>query len=285
MPVIQYPDGEYAIDSTPIIHNLERRCAPARTIYPNDAVLNYLSLLIEDFADEWLTKCLFHYRFTYSADRRYGPQWVMDDTYPHASRDELDNLTEEFLARQTERMPLVGCIPEHRELLEQTYHEVLEILEPHVSLETFLFGTRPTLADFGLFGQLKTLATDPTPREIMREKAARTDMWVMRMDDLSGVDGEFSSFDDIAPAVGQLLNLVCEVYLPYLQANSLAFNAGEDTFSTTLRGHAYNQTTFKYQAKCLQVLRSEFAKLTETDQQNLASLVGREALRVLETSA
>ena len=82
-----------------------------------------------------------------------------------------------------------------------------------------------------------------------------------------------------------MLNLVCEVYLPYLQANSLAFNAGEDTFSTTLRGHAYNQTTFKYQAKCLQVLRSEFAKLTETDQQNLASLVGREALRVLETSA
>lgn len=274
MPVVQYPDGEYSIDSTPIIQHLESQCSPERSIYPNDEVLRFLAFLIEDFADEWLTKCVFHYRFTYPADRSYGPKWVMEDTHQHLSSGELDRLTQEFLARQTERMPIVGCIPEHGDLIEQTYHRVLEILESYVASEKFLFGTRPTIGDFGLFGQLKTLATDPTPREIMRDKAPRVDMWVMRMDDTSGVDGDFFALEHLDGSLQQLLNLISEIYLPYLEANSLAFNASEESFSTILRGNKYRQGTFKYQAKCLQVLRDRYKNLSIEAKDKVNDILG-----------
>ena len=275
MPVAQYPDGEYAIDSTPIIQRLETQCDAARSIYSNDAALNFLSLLIEDFADEWLTKCVFHYRFSYPADRRYGPRWVMDDTYPQISHAELDERTQEFLARQTERMPLVGCIPAHTELLERTYRDLLALLEPYVALEKFLFGSRPSLADFGLFGQLKTLATDPTPRDVMRNLAPRVDMWLMRLDDCSGVEGEHLALDQLDPVVSQLMGLIGEIYLPYLEANNAAFEAGKPNFSLTINGHHYTQATFKYQAKCLRILRDEYRKLTEAEREKVNAFLDR----------
>lgn len=274
MPVIQYTDGRYAIDSTPIIRQLESECDPVRSIYPRDAASKFLSLLIEDFADEWLTKCLFHYRFSNAADRIYGPRWVMDDTYPQAVTAELDARHDEFLARQTDRMPLVGCVPEHAQLFEQSYQRLLEILEPFVALERFLFGTRPTIADFGLYGQLKTLATDPSPRAVIRAIAPRVDTWIMRLDDTSGVDGEFVDFENIDPAVRQLTQLIVEIYLPYLDANSTALRSGAKTFSTNLNGHDYAQATFKYQAKCLQGLRDEYAALSAADKEKLEAYLG-----------
>jgi len=54
----------------------------------------------------------------------------------------------------------------------------------------YLFGSRPTLADFGLFGQLIILATDPTPASEMRRRAPDVLLWLLRLDDASGVEGE-----------------------------------------------------------------------------------------------
>ena len=185
MPVVQHGDGRFETDSTPIILALESTAEPARSIFTDNPVLNFLSFLIEDFADEWLTKCVFHYRFSYEADRDYGPKWVMDDAHPQATTAEIASLSSAFLQRQTERMPLVGSTPGNAPILEQSFRKLLDILEPFVSLEKFLFGTCPSLADFGLFGQLKTLGTDPTPHNIIRTMAPRLEHWTQRIDDLS----------------------------------------------------------------------------------------------------
>ena len=269
MPVVKHGDGRFETDSTPIILALESTADPARSIFTDNPVLNFLSFLIEDFADEWLTKCVFHYRFSYEADRDYGPKWVMDDAHPQATTSEIASLSSAFLQRQTERMPLVGCTPGNAPILEQSFQKLLEILEPFVGLEKFLFGTRPSLADFGLFGQLKTLATDPTPHNIIRTMAPRLEHWTQRIDDLSGVDGQFSTLQDLDEATRQLSEFAAGIYLPYLRANYNAYQEGKDSLELEILDQHYTQPVFKYQVKCFEKLRQYYNALSASSRETL----------------
>lgn len=273
MPVVRFPGGERRVDSTPIILALEERHPGARSVLPDDPVLAFYARLIEDMADEWLTKSLFHYRFSFAADAEFAAHWVMDDAWPGIYTAELDAKAADFLGRQTERMALVGVTPENAPVLERTLGRVLAALEPHVALDRFLFGSRPSLADFGLAAQLRTLCTDPTPAALIRRTAPRVEHWVRRMDDLSGVDGDWQTGIDPAPAMRALLALAGDSYLPFLQANAAARETGAQSFSVTLADGAYSQSPFAYQARCLGELRSALARLTPAQREKAASVL------------
>ncbi len=264
MPVVQYPDGEYRTDSTPVILDLEERHPAERSILPEDTGLAFLALLIEDFADEWLTKCLFHYRFALPVDQRTGAAWVIDDAFPGLGGAAHEARVEDFIARQVARRELLGATPENAPLFEACYGEVLDALEGFAATDRFLFGSRPSLADFGLYGQLHTLTTDPTPRAMAEGRAPRMVHWVRRLHDASGVEGAWQAREAaLHPAVKKLLALVGQTYLPYLAANRAAIQAGEPTFHVKLSGLEYRQPVFRYQAKCHDFLVRQFAGLPE----------------------
>ena len=63
VPVLQYPDGHFMNDSTPLAYDLEQQHPGTRSIIPESEGAAFLSDLIEDMADEWGTKCMFHYRW------------------------------------------------------------------------------------------------------------------------------------------------------------------------------------------------------------------------------
>ena len=274
VPILEYPDGTRRTDSTPLALDLETRHPGDRSIIHDDPALAFLSFLIEDMADEWITKCMFHYRFASAEGRAYGPHWVIDDSRPDLIEEaDFQKAAEVFLARQSGRMPMVGCTPENGPAIEATYARVLEIMESFVRRDFYLFGTRPALADFGLFGQLKTLATDPVSMAIMRTSAPHTEHWLRRMEDGSGVEGDWRGLADLSPAVVDLLRLVGEVYLPFLQANADAAEAGEERFSMDIRGNSYAQDVFRYQIKCLRWLQSDFAGLDAERQASIRLLL------------
>jgi glutathione S-transferase len=60
-------------------------------------------------------------------------------------------------------MVILGATAENKPLLEESYLRMLAAFEPHVGMTSYLFGSRPSLADFAWFGQLSEMATDPTP--------------------------------------------------------------------------------------------------------------------------
>ncbi len=263
IPILRFPeDGSYHVDSTPLALALEARHPDARSIVPDDPGHAFLSYLLEDMADEWGTKIMFHYRWQAEADQAFCSRWIAREFMGPADDETLAQAAETFRARQIGRMPLVGCTPENAPLIEETYARVLAAFEGHVGARAFLFGGRPALADFGWFGQLYQCAIDPTPKAIMRESAPRTYHWLQRLDDASGVAGEWLAPEAPLPAaIGALLELAGEVYLPFLLANARALDAGDDAFETELLGRPYRQGVFKYQAKCLASLRTGFAAL------------------------
>jgi hypothetical protein len=129
-------------------------------------------------------------------------------------------------------------------------------------MNSYLFGSRPSLADFAWFGQLSQMATDPTPMRIMREHAPFTDHWVRRLDDASGVDGAWQPRERALSAMAEsLLNIAGELYLPFLAANAEAFAKGLDRLEINVWGLPYALAPFKYQVKCLQQLREKFSAL------------------------
>ncbi len=264
IPILQFPDdGHYQVDSTPMAYELESRYPGARSILPDDAGHAFLSYLLEDMADEWGTKMMFHYRWDDKPDQDFCSQWIVRDSMGPADADTRNQRAKTIADRQIGRMAMVGSTPQNAPLIEETYLRVLDILEEHFGEYAFLFGDRPSLADFGWYGQLFQLMTDPTPSTIMRERAPGVMQWVMRMDDASGVEGNWIDPTQPLPhAIEQLLQLAGDVYLPFLEANAAAFKAGLETMEFEALGKPFSQGVFKYQVgHCLGALRDHLAGL------------------------
>jgi glutathione S-transferase len=261
IPVIQYPDGSWHNDSTPMIFELEK-LHRERSIVPDDPAIAFIALLLEDFADEWGTKAMFHFRWFRERDQKQMSEWLAFDRMRGRGRQAILDAAKMFRARQVGRMAIVGCTPQNAPIIEESAGRILALFEDHVTEENYLFGSRPSLADFGWYGQLSQLAVDPTPADLMRAEFPFTWRWIANLDDASGVEGAWLSM--LAPlpaAVKGLLRLAAEIYFPFLFANAQAVAKGEETFSVKLLGETYTQGAFKYQVKCLAELRAAYARL------------------------
>ncbi|MFO1163263.1 MAG: glutathione S-transferase N-terminal domain-containing protein [Reyranellaceae bacterium] len=255
IPILRFPDGRLMNDSTPLAYALEREHAE-RSVIPADPVLAYLSDLLEDFGDEWVTKMMFHYRWYYAADRAFAQTWIVSSRDPTMEEQKRRQAMQMFNDRQVGRMALVGCTEQNRPVIEDSYRFVLDTLDRHVRAMPYLLGSRPCLGDFGLYGQLQILSVDPTPAAEMRARAPDLFCWLMRLDDASGIEGQW--IDPAAPlpaTVEALLGHMAETYLPFLAANAKALQDGAPELEVDLLGRAFKQAPFRYQAKCYDALR------------------------------
>lgn len=270
IPVVAYPDGTWRNDSTPVLLDLEARYT-SRRLLPDAPAHRFFALLLEDMADEWGTKFMFHYRWWYARDRHDVSRWIAYDTLAGQGEGAVEAMAQAFGARQVGRMALVGCTEQNKPLIEETAEEVLRLLNAIALEGPYLFGTRPSIADFSWMGQLSQLASDPTPEQRMREIAPYAFRWLAQMDDAGGLEGgEWRPA--LQPATQALLRLCAEIYLPFLLANAEAAAQGAETFTVKLRGRPYAQGTFKYQVKCLKELRAAWTALGPDGQADAARL-------------
>jgi glutathione S-transferase len=275
IPVLQYPDGTFRGETTTLAYDLDARHA-GRSVIPGDKAVAFVCDLLEDLADEWAVKPLFLYRWWDAEDQAYVARWAGEEWSTSeaatGSREEID----EFRRRQISRMPILGATADNKPLLEESYRRILAAFEPHVATTSYLFGSRPSLADFAWFGQLSEMATDPTPMRIMRERAPFTDHWLRRLDDASGVDGEWYDRDRALGGWAEaLLAIAGELYLPFLVANAQAFAHGLERLEIKVWGLPYALAPFKYQVKCLEQLRGRFAALDQADRAALKPIFAR----------
>ena len=262
IPVIEYPDGSFRNDSTPVLYDLEARHAERRVV-PTDPAKAFIAHILEDFADEWLTKAMFGYRWLEEVDQLQMSRWLSFDAMKGGGLEASQGMAKMFRERQVGRMAIVGCTAENFPLIEDSTRRVMQALEDHVVNEHWLFGTRPSLAEISIFGQFSQLGVDPTAQTMMRKDFPYAFRWLLHVDDASGIEGEWDEAGaPLKPVVETLLAEVGRVYVPFLLANEGAMQAGEETFQIEVDGMPYEQGTFKYQLKCLADLRGRYEALS-----------------------
>lgn len=262
MPVLEYPDGSFHNDSTPLLLDLERRHA-ARSVIPPREGDAFLAFLLEDLADEWLSKAMYAYRWAFPEHAPWTGRVIAYDQNFGGGADVLRASGAAFEKRQVGRNALVGCTPENMPLLVRIADTVLDAMESRVVDRPFLFGTRPSMADFGLFGQLCQFTLDLAAIDRCRERAPYTMRWTHHVHDLSGHEGTWRADDEPLPAaVTALLRLSGAEHLPFLAANARALAAGLDSLTIEAGGLRYGQAPSTYQQRCLAELRKAHSALS-----------------------
>ncbi len=269
IPVLVDANDKAMQDSTPIIEALEAEF-PEPAIAPEDPALAFVSVLLEDYADEWLNKAMFHYRWTNPADQESAARRIVQGMFEDAEAPA--GLEDSVRARMTARLHHVGSSPETGPVIEASFTRLLGLLEPLLGAHPFLLGGRPALADFGLAGQLGQLLSDPTPGALIRAQAPNVARWVVRMEEPKP-EGDFASLASSREGLAALLRSeVAGAYLVWAGANAAAIADDEAHFSVEIDAAMFTQKPQRYAAKALAALQNKRARAA--DNEALAALLG-----------
>ena len=257
-------------DTTPIIRRFENEYAD-RKLLPEDPALSFINYLLEDFGDEWVTKYMFHYRWYFDEDADNASTILpLGDLAVNLSDDFLKEAKKYIHDRQTGRLWVVGSNDITADLIDASYRRFIKLIDGHLSVSKFLFGEKPSSADFAIYGQLTQLiGFDPTSRKIAYENSLRLVSWLDVMADLSGHDvdnSEWTSLEDSPDSLKAIMKEFGRVYVPALLENAKAIMEGQDTWETEIDGSIWKQKAFPYQAKCLKWIKEEFNFLSQDDQ-------------------
>jgi glutathione S-transferase len=214
-------EGFALCDSTRIARYLEEE-HPEPALHPPDPRRAALGRLIEQLADEWLSRFVLLTR------------WLDRDT----RRVHMHELATELSAGSTLlRLPLERLLPwifrptlrahgareKNREALRASFQAFLLAAEEILAGSTFLLGTRPTLADFAVYGLLHQMRAD----ERLPHTGAGLGRWMSAMDAVARGEGAprlvgaLSTLERYAP----LLALYSETWLRLAIASAEARRA------------------------------------------------------------
>lgn len=285
LPTFYFRDAdgnrEAVVDSTPIIRRLERQYS-GRSVIPGDEVLGFLDSLIEDYADEWLTKMMFHFRWAFEADAGHAGPLLIHWANPGLPDEQAAEMAAKFARRQIDRLYVVGSNAVTAQTIEDSYVRLLGLLDRLIREQGFVLGSRPSACDFALYGQLTQLTqVEPTAMALAEKHAPRVRAWVDRVDDLSGHEGgewlgegQYASLHDLLTEIGR-------TYAPFLVANAEAVRSGAENVETEIDGRRWQQPPFPYQAKCLVALRDSHQSLSADSREQVGRILagtGCEAL-------
>jgi glutathione S-transferase len=262
IPLLVTPEGTGIQDSTPIIDAMEK-LHPEPSIHPDDAVARFISALIEEFGDEWGNKWMFHYRWARDVDQISSAGRLARMRSPDASEETHAVFTEKVRARMVDRVWFVGSNADNAPRIEAGFLEMLALLDKHLGSRPYLFGGRPAFGDFGLWGQIYEMWTDPTTGALIGGGAPHVLDWVHRML-WPRSEGAFEAWAMLEPTMMPILKQqVGRLFMPWTAANENAIAAGKEEFSVNLGDHVWTQKPQKYHARSLGMLRAKYAAVPD----------------------
>lgn len=262
VPLLVTPEDKGVQDSTPILELVEAQ-HPQPSIHPSDPVSAFVSALIEELGDEWGNKWMFHYRWAREVDQVCSAGRLARGMMPAADDEQFAGMAAMIRARMVDRVWFVGSNPQNAAKIESTFQAMLPLLDAHLASRPYLFGSRPSFADFGLWAQLYEAWTDPTPGALIEGRAQNVLAWVQRMLWPRG-EGDFEGWSALEPTLLPFVEYTAgRLFLPWTLANASAIAAGQEEFTVSIDGHQWTQKPQKYHAKSLRALRDKYAAVAD----------------------
>ena len=223
MPAVELPDGRFMTDTTPMIAWFETQY-PDPPVIPENPILRFISFLLEDYAEEWLWRPAMHYRWSYKTDRLHLARKIVDELMVD---EPLPAVLKRAFIRRRQHLEYVkrdGVDANTWDHVESIYLNTLDRLEQIFSNRPYLLGNRPTLGDFGLFASMfRHFSQDPTASDIMRLRAPRVFAWQARLWNARASSTEGGEVSGVPADLHTMLDDIGSGYLPYLNANALAW--------------------------------------------------------------
>ena len=93
------------------------------------ALRRFIDSLIEDYGDEWLSKCMFHYRWAYAPDTKKASAYMPYGQMMQMTREQGDQFEKMIAQRQISRIGVVGSNEVTAPIIEASWRRYLEIFD------------------------------------------------------------------------------------------------------------------------------------------------------------
>jgi glutathione S-transferase len=257
LPVLVAPSGFAVHDTTPLIEALEAD-SPEPSATPADPALAFLACVLEEYADSWLAKAVFHYRWGRKKDQKIAAQRAIDEYFtqsPPEDRKASEDLAIETMTGQLKLMQVDG---ELGDVVEKSFKKFIKLLDDHLRKHLFLFGERPSVADFAIAGQLIQMLKDPTPAKIIEKDGEFVAKWCEFMT-APTASGPFASLDDLRETLAPIFaDDLAAFFLPWAAENLESSLAGAETFAVTLGKDTVTLVPLRSSARSFRELRRKF---------------------------
>ena len=153
IPAVETPDGELMWDSTAMIEHLEKRFDGC-PVLPEDPVLLFLCHLLDDVCDEWIYRPAVGSRWYVDENTNTGG-WELGREMSVAlpvGADQAHAMAAAFV--RSSCGPLGVTAENIQSWIDEVLRPWFRVLGRHLAMPAtpYLFGGRPSLADFAVFG-------------------------------------------------------------------------------------------------------------------------------------
>ncbi|WP_088306849.1 glutathione S-transferase family protein [Novosphingobium sp. B 225] len=231
-PVVRTPQGELIQDTTAIIDHVEAQ-GEGVVLAPAGAVQRVVAEFLDAFGSNYLLPLAMHYRWSYRDRQDLFLQVEFARAIPNTMPYENRLATAQMLmGKFAGFLPNLGVTAAVIPAMEDSYAELLAVLEAHFRAHPYLLGGRPSAADFGMMAPLYAhLARDPVPAMLMRTTAPNVARWTERMNvaeipdsDYPDPGGDYPADDAIPETLEAVLKVAFAHWGPGLAADVAQFD-------------------------------------------------------------
>lgn len=188
LPVLKTPAGDIIQDGTDILDWLDANESHQGSIFPENPILKTIAHAFELFGGEGLLRPAMHYRWNFDEHNLAFLKISFKDVLASISNEqEYEQIFELASGRMRKATQHFGAKADRLADIENAYLEFLSLFDKHLSQFPFILGSRPTIADYALFGPMYAhLGRDPYPLALMQQKAPNVFQWLERMNSPCG---------------------------------------------------------------------------------------------------